>query len=101
MVANMSDRQEVVMQLREALRTQSPSLTLQRAAADEVARLDALVAELTRKHYEAQATLAAINQHCVAVLEKYNEFTDDERCDPPYEEALEAVDRIHLALNGG
>lgn len=31
------------MQLREALITQSPSLALQRAAADEIARLDALM----------------------------------------------------------
>lgn len=31
------------MLLRDALRTQSPSLALQRAAADEIARLDALV----------------------------------------------------------
>ena len=34
------------MLLRDALRTQSPSLALQRAAADEIARLDALVANL-------------------------------------------------------
>ena len=32
--------------LRTALREQSPSLALQRAAADEIARLDALVKEL-------------------------------------------------------
>lgn len=30
-------------EIREALRTQSPSLALQRAALDEIARLDALV----------------------------------------------------------
>ncbi len=34
------------MKLREALIAQSPSLALQRAAADEVARQDALIAEL-------------------------------------------------------
>lgn len=33
------------MQIREALISQSPSLALQRAAADEIARLDALVHE--------------------------------------------------------
>jgi hypothetical protein len=31
------------MEIREALRTMSPSLALQRAAADEIARLDAQV----------------------------------------------------------
>ena len=34
------------MQLREALINQNPSLALQRAAADEIARLDAEVARL-------------------------------------------------------
>lgn len=34
------------MLLRDALRTQSPSLALQRAAADEIARQDALVNQL-------------------------------------------------------
>lgn len=33
------------MKLREALRTCSPSLALQRAAADEIARLDQMLAE--------------------------------------------------------
>lgn len=36
------------MQLREALIQQSPSLALQRAAADEIARLDAEVEMLTK-----------------------------------------------------
>lgn len=36
------------MEIREALRTQSPSLALQRAAADEIARLDGRVATLER-----------------------------------------------------
>lgn len=35
------------MKLREALTQQSPSLALQRAAADEIARLDALVVALS------------------------------------------------------
>lgn len=34
------------MQLRQALTQQNPSLALQRAAADEIARLDKLIAEL-------------------------------------------------------
>lgn len=34
------------MQLRQALREQSPSLALQRAAADEISKLDALVEQL-------------------------------------------------------
>lgn len=34
------------MQLRQALREQSPSLALQRAAADEIAALDALIEKL-------------------------------------------------------
>jgi hypothetical protein len=34
------------MQLREALLVQSPSLALQRAASDEIARLDARIREL-------------------------------------------------------
>lgn len=34
------------MLLRDALRTQSPSLALQRAAADEIARLDSAVTQL-------------------------------------------------------
>lgn len=34
------------MKLRDALLTMSPSLTLQRAAADEIARQDALLAKL-------------------------------------------------------
>lgn len=34
------------MLLRDALRTQSPSLALQRAAADEIARLDSAVKQL-------------------------------------------------------
>lgn len=37
---------EDVMELRQALREQGPSLTLQRAAADEIARLDARVSAL-------------------------------------------------------
>lgn len=97
----MSDQLEVTMQLRDALRTQSPSLVLQRAAADEIARLDALVSELTRKHYEAQATLATVNQHCVVVLEMVNAYADGESPDPPYVDALETIELIHLALNGG
>lgn len=46
------------MNLREALRIQSPSLALQRAAADEIARLDGLIKDLTATHYTTQAELA-------------------------------------------
>ena len=37
------------MKLREALIQQAPSLALQRAAADEIAKLDAQVADLQRR----------------------------------------------------
>lgn len=37
------------MKLREALIAQAPSLALQRAAADEIARLDALAEDLQRR----------------------------------------------------
>lgn len=40
------------MQIREALISQSPSLALQRAAADEIARLDAEVARLREHIYD-------------------------------------------------
>ena len=46
------------MNLREALRIQGPSLALQRAAADEIARLDGLLKDLAATHYQAQAELA-------------------------------------------
>lgn len=36
------------MNLREALLTMSPSLVLQRAASDEIARLDALIAQMVK-----------------------------------------------------
>lgn len=39
--------------LREALRTQRPSLELQRAAADEIARLDAVLAAMAQSDYRA------------------------------------------------
>lgn len=48
------------MNLREALIIQSPSLELQRAAADEIARLDATVRHIAMIHYETQATLANV-----------------------------------------
>ena len=48
------------MNLREALIIQSPSLELQRAAADEIARLDTTVRHLATIHYETQATLANV-----------------------------------------
>lgn len=45
------------MNLREALIAQGPSLELQRAAADEIARLDATIRHLAQTHYETQAQL--------------------------------------------
>ena len=45
------------MNLRQALIEQSPSLALQRAAADEIARLDAQVAQLKRDLAETQVLL--------------------------------------------
>lgn len=48
------------MNLREALIIQSPSLELQRAAADEIARLDTTVRHLATIHYETQAQLADV-----------------------------------------
>ena len=49
------------MNLREALILQSPSLELLRAAAAEIARLDAQVQRLALLHYEAQARLATVH----------------------------------------
>lgn len=46
------------MNLREALITQGPSLELQRAASDEIARLDGIIRDLTGRYYQAQAELA-------------------------------------------
>jgi hypothetical protein len=46
--------------LREALIIQSPSLELQRAAADEIARLDGVVKHLATIHYESQAQLGHV-----------------------------------------
>lgn len=45
------------MKLREALITQAPSLALQRAAADEIARLDAALKE--------RVTISDVAQACV------------------------------------
>lgn len=41
------------MNLREALRTQSPSYALQEAARDEIARLDAALKEIASGHLPA------------------------------------------------
>jgi hypothetical protein len=46
--------------LREALIIQSPSLELQRAAADEIARLDGVIKHLATIHYETQAQLGNV-----------------------------------------
>lgn len=51
------------MKLRDALLAQTPSLTLQRAAADEIARLDALVHGLRRAATSAAAALDSSGQH--------------------------------------
>jgi hypothetical protein len=48
------------MNLRASLMAQGPSLELQRAAADEIARLDAVVRSLALLHYEAQAQLGNV-----------------------------------------
>jgi hypothetical protein len=48
------------MNLREALIAQGPSLELQRAAADEIARLDAVIKHLATAHYEGQAQLGNV-----------------------------------------
>lgn len=53
------------MQIREALISQSPSLALQRAAADEIARLDAEVARL-REHIDDETDRVA--SHLQGVL---------------------------------
>lgn len=46
------------MQLRQALIVQAPSLALLRAAADEIARLDARIAELTPRVARLEAMVA-------------------------------------------
>lgn len=43
------------MNLRQALREQSPSLTLQRAAADEIAKLDRQVQLMQQRHASQQS----------------------------------------------
>lgn len=48
------------MKLRDALREQAPSLALQRAAADEIARLDAEVISL-RARMPPECTCAAVD----------------------------------------
>ncbi len=65
------------MKIREALVTMSPSLSLQRSAADEIARLDAQVHGLKAALETVMHHLDAKNydhaaQYCRAVLDIYN-----------------------------
>ena len=57
------------MNLREALIIQSPSLELQRAAADEIARLDGVIKHLATIHYETQAQLGNVRIALQGALE--------------------------------
>lgn len=55
------------MEIRDALIQQNPSLALQRAAADEIARLDALVARL-------EGSVFAERERCAKLVEVPPEF---------------------------
>ncbi len=52
------------MKLRDALISQAPSLALQRAAADEIARLDARLAQLESERAAAKTATAAGGECC-------------------------------------
>lgn len=100
----MSDLvQEAAMQLREALINQSPSLELQRAAANELARLDAQAKMLTQGHYRMSTQLGKITALVSAAMERDNEMRDKERCPDgdDYETLYCVVSAVHLILRGG
>jgi hypothetical protein len=67
------------MNLREALIAQGPSLELQRAAADEIARLDAVLKSLAVTHYETQARLGNVNLALQAAMDYDREMDTTER----------------------
>lgn len=71
------------MNIREALQRQSPSLELQRAAADEIARLDAQIAKWQK------AALAA----AITVRDFYNGWPADEMHEPP-SDTLARIDEL-------
>lgn len=80
---------ETLMKLREALIMQSPSLELQRAAADEIARLD--------------ARLAQVDQLLVSAFERDNALSDKEQAPTgdDYNNLFDYVAQIHMAVHGG
>jgi len=94
---------EVAMKIRDALIMQSPSLELQRAAADEIAALDARVEVLTQLHYQDQARLAKVDQAVVAAFERDNELNDKEQSPTgdDYNNLFDYVAQIHMAVHGG
>jgi hypothetical protein len=67
------------MNLREALILQSPSLELQRAAADEIARLDATIRHLATVHYETQAKLGNVRIALQSAVEYDRKLDADEK----------------------
>lgn len=67
------------MKLRDALIQQAPSLTLQRAAADEISRLDSHVLELLRQLETLQAKAAKF---------KIRRTFDDNTYELPYDEVF-------------
>lgn len=90
------------MQLREALISQSPSLELQRAAANEIARLDARVKFLTEGYYRVSAHAASINARINAAMERDNQMRDQERHPDgeDYEILYRTINEIHKVLHG-
>lgn len=97
------------MELREALIMQAPSLALQRAAGDEIARLDGKIRDLTARYYEAMAVQAEMHRRLKAVndlinqaMEYDNGRNDQER--PPdgdaYNELWSYIAAAHLSLQG-
>ncbi len=65
------------MNLREALIIQSPSLELQRAAANEIARLDTTIRHLATVHYETQAKLGNVRIALQAAERMGNEVNEE------------------------
>ncbi len=85
------------MNLREALIIQSPSLELQRAAANEIARLDATIRHLATVHYETQAQLGNVVIALHAACDYFGELPESE---PAHWDAINTLHgHIQAALN--
>ncbi len=67
------------MEIREALQRQSPSLALQRAAANEIARLDACVTKMQADNDARFVRMKAVVTTLERQLESANEGIKNER----------------------